>query len=337
MTMNTITVYEHSDFRGLYKTFTSDVPNLVYENFNDCISSVKIAGQPWVLYQDLHYQGQCLPLEEGEYSGISMNDGATSLRLITDDLSNPQITVYENSNSGGKSLVLTQESNLSFGGMQDNISSHSVQRGAWALYEHINKGGRCIVARAGEYLANYRDIGFNDQVSYVYPLRAGKSSVTATILWDRKTVESERNFEIDQYHYKNQSNVEQQFTATSSKEFEKFVSHSFEFSNETTIKVGTSFTLKGVVDINTELSNTFTVKKGETQSSTMRKKTELSMPVKAPPRSNVTVSFLCKEVTISVPVELKIVQGGNTRIETGTYRCQSGTETTIDVQCLPIG
>ncbi|XP_078509060.1 uncharacterized protein LOC144768926 [Lissotriton helveticus] len=335
-TMNTITVYEHANFQGIYKTFTSDVPNLVNENFNDCISSVKIVGQPWVLYEHLHYQGQAVPLEEGEYAQVSMNDGASSLRLITDDLSNPQITVYEHINGGGKALVLTAESNLAFGGMHDNISSHRVQSGAWALYEHINRGGRCIIARAGEYLANYCTIGFNDQVSHVYPLRGGKSSVTATILWDKKRVESERNVQIDQYHYKNQSSVEQQFTATSSKEFEKFVSHSFEFSNSTTLTVGTSFTLKGVVDINTELSNTFTVKKGQTESSTMKKKTELTMPVKAPPRSNVTVSFMCKEVTIAVPVELKIVQGGTTRIETGTYRCESGTETTIDVQSLPV-
>nr|P46058.1 RecName: Full=Epidermal differentiation-specific protein [Cynops pyrrhogaster]BAA01991.1 epidermal differentiation-specific protein [Cynops pyrrhogaster] len=334
--MNTITVYEHSNFQGLHKTFTSDVPNLVNESFNDCISSVKIVGQPWILHQDINYSGQCLPLEEGEYSGISMNDGASSLRLITDDLSNPQITVYEHVNGGGKALVLTEETNLAFGNMHDNISSHRVQRGAWALYEHINRGGRCIVARAGEYLANYCTIGFNDQVSHVYPLRAGKTSVTATILWDRKKVESERNVQIDQYFYTNNTSIEQQFTATSTKEFEKYVSHSFEFSNETSIKVGTSFTLKGVVDINTEVSNTFTVKKGETESFTTRKKAELSMPVKAPPRSKLTVNFMCKEITISVPVELKIVRGSKTDIETGTYRCESGTETYIDVQSLPI-
>ncbi|XP_069099077.1 epidermal differentiation-specific protein [Pleurodeles waltl] len=334
--MNTITVYEHANFQGLHKTFTANVQNLVNESFNDCISSVKIVGQPWILYEQKDYQGWSLALEEGEYSGLSMNDGVSSLRLITDDLSNPQITVYEHINGGGKAVVLTEEANLTFGSMQDNISSHRVQRGAWALYEHINRGGRCIVARAGEYLANYCDIGFNDQVSHVYPLRPGKSSVTATILWDKKKVENERNIQIDQYFYTNNTGVEQQFTATSAKEFEKYVSHSIEFSNETSVKVGTSFTLKGVVNIEAEVSNTFTVKKGETQSFTTKKKAELSMPVKAPPRSKVTVSFMCKEVTISVPVELKIVLGSKTIPETATYRCESGTETYIDLQSLPI-
>ncbi|XP_069099081.1 epidermal differentiation-specific protein-like [Pleurodeles waltl] len=169
--MNTITVYEHANFQGLHKTFSVDIQNLVNESFNDCISSVKIVGRPWILYEHINFQGQCLPLEEGEYPGLSMNDGASSLKVITDDLRNPQITVYEHIHGGGKALVLTQETNLTFGDMQDNISSHRVQSGAWALYEHINRGGRCIVARAGEYLANYRDIGFNDQVSYVYPLQ----------------------------------------------------------------------------------------------------------------------------------------------------------------------
>ncbi|XP_069099079.1 epidermal differentiation-specific protein-like [Pleurodeles waltl] len=330
--MNTITVYEHAYFQGLHRTFTADVPNLVNESFNDSISSVKITGQPWILYEHKDYQGWCIPLEEGEYSGLSMNDKVSSLKMITDDLSNPQITVYEHANAGGKALVLTQETNLTFGDMHDNISSHKVQRGAWALYEHINRGGWCLVARAGEHLANYRNIGFNDKVSHVRPLRPGKFSVLATILWDRKKVENERNIQIDQYFYTNNTSIEQQFTATSTKEFKKYVSHSFEFSNQTSIKVGTSFTLKGVVSINTEVSNTFIVKKGETQSLTTRQKAELSIPVKAPPRSKLTVNFMCKEVTISVPVELKIFQGGKTVTETGTYRCESATQTYTDVQ-----
>ncbi|KAJ1122318.1 hypothetical protein NDU88_000811 [Pleurodeles waltl] len=334
--MNTITCYELANFQGLQKTFTADVPDLIKENFNDCIASVKIVGQPWVLYEHLYYGGQCLPLEEGEHPELSLINHASSARVITEDLDNPQITLYEHFHAGGYALVLTEEANLSFGSMQDNASSHRVQRGAWALYEHINKTGRCIVARAGEYLANYNDIGFNDHISYAYPLRPGKASVTAKILWDKKKVESENNIQIDQYFYTNNSGIEQEFTAISAKEFEKVVSHSFEFSNESSVRVGTSFTLGDVFTIEGEVSNTFTVTKGENESLTTRKLVELQMPVRAPPHTDMTVSFMCKQVSISVPVELTIVRGGKTKIETGTYRCQSGSETYIDVKGVPI-
>ncbi|KAJ1122320.1 hypothetical protein NDU88_000813 [Pleurodeles waltl] len=328
--MNQITVYQDMNFEGLYKIFTRDVPDLNEEHFNDCISSVKVVGQPWILYDHINYEGEFIALEEGEYPSIGMNDRISSLVLITEDLNSPQITLYEEINKGGKKIVLTQETNLYFGTMNDTTSSHMVQRGAWLLYDNVKRDGRCIVARAGEYLEDYSRINFNDKVSHVYPLRPGKSSITATILWDKKKTESERVVQIDQIVYKNNTGSEQEITATSTKEYEKYVSHSFEFSNETSIKMGASFTLGGVASVESELSNTFTVTKGETESLTTKKKVELSMPVKIAPHTKVTVNFMCKEVGVSVPVELKFLQGTNTVTETGTYRCNSGTDTFID-------
>nr|BAA85464.1 gep [Cynops pyrrhogaster] len=339
--MDSITVYEGRKLRGLHKTFTADVPDLTKECFNDCISSVKVVGQPWILYEHPNYQGRCIALEEGEHSHLpfsflsSLTDKISSLKLITDDLINPQITVYENMHEGGKALVLTQESDMVFGGMNNKISSHRVQSGAWVLYENREKRGRCIVARAGEYLANYCDIGFNDQVSYVYPLRPGECTVTATILWDKK-VESVRNLQIEQYSYTNSTDTEQQFTVTCTKEFEKYASHSFEFSNDTSLRAGVAFPLNGIVNIEGEVSNTFRVTKGETKSFTMKNKSELSTPVTVTPGTKAIVNFFCKEITISVPVELKIIRGGKTYTETGTYRCESSTAINTDVQYLPV-
>ncbi|XP_078507551.1 epidermal differentiation-specific protein-like isoform X2 [Lissotriton helveticus] len=334
--MNTITVYEHPDFKGLYKTFTNDVPRLADHSFEDCITSVKVVGQPWIMYDHPNYQGWCIALEEGEYSWAEMNDRASSLRLITDDLNDPQITVYEHPNFLGSSMVLNQEANLYNGSMNDKISSHRVQRGAWLLYAHPNRSGWSIVARAGEALASYYDVGLNDQVSHVRPLCPGKSSVTATILWDKQKTEGETKIQIDYWEYSNDSESEQQFTVTSTKQLDKVVSHSFEFSNATSIKVGASFTLKGLASIETELSNTFTVKKGETESVTVKQKADLSMPVRIKPFTKATVNFMRKEVTISVPVEVKTVQGTKTVTETGTYRCKNGTNIYMEARSQPI-
>ncbi|KAJ1122288.1 hypothetical protein NDU88_000784 [Pleurodeles waltl] len=330
--MNKITVYEHPNFQGLHRTYTADVPNLVNESFEDTISSAKVVGQPWLMYEHPNYKGWFIALEEGEHPATEMTDKASSLKLITEDLNNPKITVYEHGYCSGNSSVVTHESNLMFGNINDKISSHRVQNGVWLLYEHPNRGGRYIVAKAGEYLDDYSITGLNDQISHLYPLRPGKASVTGTLLWNKKKVESERNIQADQYLYTNNTDSEQEFTATSCKEYEKYVSHSFEFSNESSIKVGASFTLKEVANITTEVSNTFTVSKGESESLTTKKTAELSLPIKVPPRTKIIVSFMYKEVISSVPVELKTVQGSKTVTEYGTYHCESGTDMYIDVQ-----
>ncbi|KAJ1121934.1 hypothetical protein NDU88_000442 [Pleurodeles waltl] len=337
--MDSITVYEEANFTGLQRTFTADVPDLIKECFNDCISSVKVVGQPWILYNNANYKGGFKALEEGEYSEINTFRSwqkVSSLKLITDDLSHPQITVYEHPNEEGKKLVLTQETKLVYGDMNDKISSHRVQSGAWVLYDHKNRDTSLFLARTHDYVANYRGAGFDNKVSNVYPLRAGKCSVTATILWDKAEVESERITQIDQYIYNNYTGLEQEFTATTSKAVEKYVSYNFEFSNETSIKVGTSFALQGLVSIDAEASTTFTVKKGETASSTKSVNTEVSTPVKAPPHTQVTVIFKRKELRKSVPVELKVMRANQPHIETGTFRCEFGTETDIDVLPVPL-
>ncbi|KAJ1122294.1 hypothetical protein NDU88_000788 [Pleurodeles waltl] len=334
--MNQITVYSGKGFVGLYRIFTTDVPDLKKENFNNCIASVKVVGQPWVMFDLENYKGQFSALEEGEYSSFGLSGRISSLLLISEDLNDPQITLYEHIREKGKRMVLTRETNLFFGSMNDTVSSHRVQRGAWLLYENMQKSGRCVLARAGQYVPDYGHIRFNDKLSHVYPLRPGRATITATILWDKKKIESERVVQLDQIVYNNNTGSEQAVTATSSKEFEKYISHSFTFSNETSIKVGASFVLKGVVNVSTELSNKFTVTKGENESTTSKIKVGLTMPVKILPYTKVTVSFLCKEARVSVPVELKIERSGKTDIETGTYRCDSGTDTFIDVEAQDI-
>ncbi|KAF5904176.1 epidermal differentiation-specific protein-like, partial [Clarias magur] len=135
--MNKIIVYEHRNFQGLSREFTSDVANLCYENFDDCISSVKVIGNPWVAYIHPDFIGEPTVYEEGEYPSVRYyNDSFSSLQLVTEDLDNPQITLYEHGNYEGQSLVLNQETNLCCGIFNDKASSHKVQRGAWLLFQH---------------------------------------------------------------------------------------------------------------------------------------------------------------------------------------------------------
>ncbi|XP_030309776.1 epidermal differentiation-specific protein-like [Calypte anna] len=175
--MGKIIVYEHANFQGYSKEFTTDITNLKAVDWNDCISSVKVIGQPWVAYQHVNFTGNLLVFEEGEHDfvGRQMNDRISSLQVITEDLHNPQITLYEHAQYQGKSRVVREATNLARGWDNDSISSHKVQKGVWLLCQHSDGSGFRYIAREHEHLPNYKAINFNDRLSFLRPLLPGKS------------------------------------------------------------------------------------------------------------------------------------------------------------------
>ncbi|XP_071289223.1 epidermal differentiation-specific protein-like [Agelaius tricolor] len=173
--MGKIIIYEHANFQGLSREFTTDTPNLTALDWNDIVSSVKVIGQPWVAYEHTDYRGRFLVFEEGEYSfvGNEMNDKISSLQVITENLHNPQITLYEHIDYQGKSRIIREATNLAAGHDNDIVSSHKVQRGVWLLCEHGDGSGFQYLAREHEHLPNYKAIDFNDKLSFLRPLRPG--------------------------------------------------------------------------------------------------------------------------------------------------------------------
>uniref|UniRef100_A0A8C3FGM6 Beta/gamma crystallin 'Greek key' domain-containing protein n=1 Tax=Chrysemys picta bellii TaxID=8478 RepID=A0A8C3FGM6_CHRPI len=144
--------------------FTCDIADLKPVGWDHCVSSVKVTGQPWVAYEHPNYSGKFLVFEEGEYNfvGKDMNDKISSLKLITENLNNPKITLYEHANYEGEIKVVTEATSLSKGSFNDRVSSHKVQSGAWLLCEHEDGSGLNYVARKDEQLLNYESIDFND-------------------------------------------------------------------------------------------------------------------------------------------------------------------------------
>ncbi|NXA73048.1 EDSP protein, partial [Thryothorus ludovicianus] len=176
--MGKIIIYEHVNFRGLSKEFTTDTPNLKAVGWNDIVSSVKVIGQPWVAYEHVEYKGQFLVFEEGEHNfvGKEMNDKISSLQVITEDLHDPQITLYQHVDYRGRSRVVREATNLAGGEDDDIVSSHKVQRGVWLLCENSDGSGPRHLAREHEDVPNYKEIDFNDKLSFLRPLRPGRDS-----------------------------------------------------------------------------------------------------------------------------------------------------------------
>uniref|UniRef100_A0AAR2JE92 Beta/gamma crystallin 'Greek key' domain-containing protein n=2 Tax=Pygocentrus nattereri TaxID=42514 RepID=A0AAR2JE92_PYGNA len=329
-TMSKIIIYEHFNFEGISREFTSSVSNLVQENFNDCISSLKVIGNPWVTYSGVNFSGTQEVYEEGEYARVEHNDSISSLEMVTEDLTDPQITLYEHVDYQGRSIVLKNETNLCHGSFNDIASSHKVQRGAWVLYEHVDRHGAKIVARASRDVPNYG--GFNDQLSHVCPLKPGKPTITAEVLWDKKE-ENVKSVILDSICGLNHGESEQRFSTELCREYEGSVTDNFSFSNATEITMGTSFSvnvemMKG--SNNLSLSNTFTVEKGSSNTRTEKKCVQISLPATIPPRSKLTVNVVRKELDVKVPVKLTITTGSHSREEFGEYRCQSGNSITTE-------
>ncbi|XP_060621710.1 epidermal differentiation-specific protein-like [Anolis sagrei] len=328
--MNKIIVYEHEDFNGLRKEFISDAPDLRSVDFGKCISSLKVIGQPWLAFRDPNYQGPPATFEEGEYKHIPLNNQISSLRLVTEDLENPQITLYQNKKYEGESKIITEATNLTYGYFNNKASSHIVQRGAWLLYENADRNGWFCIAREGTKNPDYGPIfNFHDKCSYVYPLKAGRPVITTKILWDHKKVESEGEVVIDEFSGINATDYEQTFTTSNSRVYEAATSHSFKF-------LVPDLHIDEKFNITIDPSTTITVEKGKPESTFTVDKVEVTVPVKIPPHSELNVQVMRKLVTASAPVEVSITRNGKRKTEIGEYRSVSGRSISTKYAVKPI-
>lgn len=168
--MSKIVVFSKEGFEGRTAEFKNDVHNLEEKGFNDVISSIKVIGAPWVAYYDNNFTGKQRVFEEGEYATLQDKGRFSSLKMIADDLDNPEIQLFEHVNYGGRTVTLHQETNLHDIAFSDIASSHKVKGGVWVLYEHMNRQGAQLVSFPGNQVPSYLPLSFNDVASHVRPL-----------------------------------------------------------------------------------------------------------------------------------------------------------------------
>ncbi|KAL0147676.1 hypothetical protein M9458_057011 [Cirrhinus mrigala] len=167
--MSKIVVFTEEGFRGRTAEFKNNVHNLEEKGFSDVISSLKVIGAPWVAYYK-NSAGKQRMFQEGEYATLDDKRMFSSLKIITDDLDNPEIQLFEDVNYQGRSVTLRQETCLPDINFSDVASSHKVKGGVWVLYEHVNRQGAQLVSFPGDEVPSYFPLSFNDVASHVQPL-----------------------------------------------------------------------------------------------------------------------------------------------------------------------
>ncbi|MCI4387809.1 hypothetical protein PGIGA_G00078530 [Pangasianodon gigas] len=80
-------------------------------------------------------------------------------------------------------------------------------------------------------------------------------------------------------------------------------------------KLAPSVGVKGENALN--VSETFTVEKGSSNTRTTTESIRVSLPATIPPRTKLTVNVVRKEVAITVPVKLTITTGFHSKVEYG--------------------
>ncbi|KAM4611173.1 epidermal differentiation-specific protein-like [Discoglossus pictus] len=320
--MNKIVVFQKPNFQGLNKEFTFTQKDLKQWNFNMCIASITVTGQPWMLYEDTNCVGRSFVYEEGEYANILSAMYIQSIELVTEELSNPKLTLYYN--NMGQDFV--RETNLVYGSLNDKSDSCLAHQGVWILYENgpDPSKSKYMVIRPAQKKVNLVAYFFNNIVSYVKPLKGGKSKVTTNVLWDQLTKGDEVVESVTSMTGENFSSESTEFTLTSSKTVEATMTYSFNFSNSTTVEVGLSASIELIGEFSTSVSNTFTFSSGRTESSTVTTEVEIEVPATIPPKSRLNVHVMRKRYTARVPVEVIIERNNSKSMTMGELVCDSG-------------
>ncbi|KAM4677689.1 epidermal differentiation-specific protein-like [Discoglossus pictus] len=320
--MNKIVVFQKPNFQGFHKEFTSTQKDLIQWNFNMCISSIKITGQPWLVYLEANCVGDCCVYEEGEHSNIEWAMFIQSLELITEDLSEPKMTLHFNLNITSS---FTSESNLSYGYFNEQALGCQVHRGVWVLYDEVDLiESDYIVVRPGQKLVNLADEEFSEKVSYVRPLKPGKAKVTTKVLWDELVKGDEVVEAVQTMTGENNSNEETEFVVTSGTTVETSMAYSFNFSNSVSVEVGLSGSIPLIAEISSSVSSTFSFDTGRSESSKVTTTIEVEVPATVPPMSRLLVNVLRKKFTARVPVEIIVERNNVKSITTGELVCHSG-------------
>ncbi|XP_072132729.1 epidermal differentiation-specific protein-like [Mobula birostris] len=170
--MSKITLYEKPDFTGEDQDFVDNILHLTVRKFDNTARSIRVIGQHWVAYAGKNFTGAFKVLGPGDHAYLGeLDQKILSLRLVKEDLKNPEIVLYEHVNYKGQSRSIRETTNdLRRAGFENLVSSHKVKEGVWILFQHANLCGERLITFEGNEWPNYCDFKWNDKLSSVKAL-----------------------------------------------------------------------------------------------------------------------------------------------------------------------
>ena len=149
----TVTLYSENNFTGSSITLTADDACLIDNSFNDKISSMRVSTNGVTLYHDCPYTGTSAKFGVGNYllsdlnaRGIS-NDAVSSLEIA----SGYTVTLYENDNFTGSSLILTADNScLTAQAFNDKVSSMKVTYSGANLRTRTSEANEALATTESE-------------------------------------------------------------------------------------------------------------------------------------------------------------------------------------------
>jgi hypothetical protein len=187
-----VILFEDVGFRGGSVRIDRDISNLNALGVNDAASSMSVRGGAWQICEDADYRGRCVVVDGdvADFRKLGLNDRISSIRRVDDRREDrggyggggydgggydrpgrgSGLTVFENVNfSGGNMSFNDDVPDLTALGINDQISSLSVDGGVWAVCEDIRYRGRCITVDRD--MSDLGRLGFNDRISSIRRLR----------------------------------------------------------------------------------------------------------------------------------------------------------------------
>jgi beta/gamma crystallin len=159
-----ITFYEHDNYRG--RQFTADRPvtNFASNGFNDKVHSAVVHEGRWEICVDADFSGGCSVLAPGAYpdlgayagriSSVRPADGGYADHRAGDRGRNREAraTLYEGANLSGRSFALNDVMrNLGDTGFNDRASSLRIESGYWIFCSDAEFRGECRTFGPGDY------------------------------------------------------------------------------------------------------------------------------------------------------------------------------------------
>ncbi|CAH2297443.1 Hypothetical predicted protein [Pelobates cultripes] len=168
--MSKIELYDDLELTGDSVSIEADNPDLTSTGFLKRTQSLKVHGEPWVVFSNTNYQGDFKVFKEGSYHKLpNFSNVISSLRVVTSGLQQPKIIVHERPNQSGVQRIISNvASSLDSFGIS-GVCSHKVEKGVWILYDGEQYQGSSIVSITGDKVDDETIPGLSGKVRSLKP------------------------------------------------------------------------------------------------------------------------------------------------------------------------